>query len=210
MKQASIPVKNTRYVETNIGNVQRIQGVVDATRPVIAYRGIDSRELNSAKATGKWNSTGTFTSRLEKPSARATSTMFGTDPEELASALSGSHPGFKAGLARGRDIPNYDMIVEADISGLPFTTLRKPTGYSAGGHALTIPADLGLGLGINSPIPIERIRSVRLVNENGTLGDDVTAMFEGALKRHATSGATRGGGAAIMMRGVQPSKGGRP
>ena len=61
---------------------------------------------------------------------------------------------YQSGIALS-GLPNYDFIVEADLRKLPFLTMQQP---NAEGTAM--PGDLGLGLGIEGDIPLDRIKRV--------------------------------------------------
>jgi hypothetical protein len=133
-------------VEKHGGGMTYYEGTVDEGQ--VGYRGVRGSELwgpAGATANGVWRSYGNFTAGPEK-----STTMFAASPEEL------DDPRF-----------NYTHVVEADLGGLTFRTLRKPTDDGQ------VQADIGLGLGIVDDIPLDRVKKVVSARD----GRDATDFF---------------------------------
>ena len=129
-------------------------GVVSAERgPVVAYRGFGSwGEPKDSLQRGEWISSGMFTTRGEGD------TQMALDLNDVLQQ-SGKH------RLRGTGFLGF---IEADISGLPFETHRtievNPIDETRG----SFEPDTGLGIGIVGGIPLDRIRRVVAINEDGT------------------------------------------
>lgn len=150
---------------------QGASGRVADRGPVHAFRGFGSwGELKDAVRTGRWRSKGTFTVRGEGETQMAL---------RLEEVLENS--GFHGMRGSG-----FLGIVEADISGLPFSTWIKATTDPAlvSGVSPQVPRyetkprlyvnergdgmmypDIGLGIGINGGIPWDRILTIYEVDD---------------------------------------------
>lgn len=125
------------------------KGVVSTNGTTLAYRGFGSwGEARRAVRDRSWSSAGMFTVAGEGETQMALS---------LRDVLAGS------GLHRLRGT-GFLGAIEADIGGLPFRT-HMTIEANPDGRALLKP-DLGLGIGIDGGIPLDRIRRVfRIENE---------------------------------------------
>ena len=124
------------------------------------YRAVKEEELNpqsSPDIEHGYRSRGTYNTKIERGS-RGT-TMFSANPisqEEMQ-----RH--------------GYTHQIEADISGLPFRTLRKPEGDH-------VAADLGLGLGVKGEMDWSRIK--RLHGPEGEVLPDEAPHIGQQFKQH--------------------------
>jgi hypothetical protein len=132
---------------TGAADKARYVGRVADDGPALGYRGMRGDEFTTIvepqgwkrDPVDYWHSEGNFTVPAERAGGTARTTMFGQDPAELLGPK------------------DYDVLVGADISGLPFSTLRQPV-------AGKLEADLGLGIGVSGPIPRDRIRGAWVKN----------------------------------------------
>ena len=145
-----VPVVNWRTGSDGHGG----SGVVSTERgPIVAYRGFGSwGEPKDSLQRGEWISSGMFTTRGEGD------TQMALDLNDVLQQ-SGKH------RLRGTGFLGF---IEADISGLPFETHRtidvNPVDETRG----SFEPDTGLGIGIVGGIPLDRIRRVVAINEDGT------------------------------------------
>lgn len=131
-------------------------GIVSGERgPVIAYRGFGSwGEARDSLREGRWRSKGMFTVPTEGETQMAL---------DLNDVL---HQGRGVHRLRGTGFLGF---IEADIAGLPFATFvsrfePNPIDETRG----VIYPDTGLGIGIEGGIPLDRIRRVVALGEDGS------------------------------------------
>ena len=145
-----VPVVNWRPGSDGHGGT----GVVSTERgPIVAYRGFGSwGEPKDSLQRGEWISSGMFTTRGEGD------TQMALDLNDVLQQ-SGKH------RLRGTGFLGF---IEADISGLPFETHRTIEANPIDETRGSFEPDTGLGIGIVGGIPLDRIRRVVAINEDGT------------------------------------------
>jgi hypothetical protein len=126
--------------------------------PIITYRGFGSwGEARDSLAAGEWRSKGMFNTPREGD------TQMALDLNDVLHQGAGVH------RLRGTGFLGF---IEVDIAGLPIETLRtkepafvvNPVDPTRG----TVFPDTGLGIGVVGGIPLDRIRRVVAINEDGT------------------------------------------
>jgi hypothetical protein len=169
-------------------------------KPVRVYRGIGSLdELRDAIREGAWQSKGTWTTDWEGR------TQFTTDPEDIISDVGMGHTG-GAFKGRGPDKRSYPWIVEIDAQGLQviipdknFSDDTKFKTLKGGAREIVSPEwpktptgvmmkpGIGLGIGVNEPIPLDRIKRIYQVRpKTGELMDvtDIVMKHKPSVRKN--------------------------
>ncbi len=147
-RQGVIPVEDFTQVEDGSSSMWH-NGVWEgnvAEDDVVLYRGIGSpEELRPAMDHGRWSSAGEVNLPFEKGT-----TQFGADPDEIA----------EWDTFGGRS-----HVLEVNVSGLPFRSIKQPGGIDDRWHDEGVGADVGEGLGVVGDIATRRITRIGVVDQ---------------------------------------------
>lgn len=153
----SVPVDDLK--EVRLAGMKVWSGTIRRGREILVYRGIgDLKELEDAVDDGAWESKGNWV-----VSSWEGRTQTALNPVEIA---------FHTGTRHlGPDVQSYPYLVQVDVQGLQVLATDTSKWPKADQSTIIdvkgkriIGGDTGLGLGINEPIPLSRIKGIWAVD----------------------------------------------